>query len=111
MAQDPEPDEQPGGESAEQGMELDPSHDLDMVAVFSSQTVDAEIESDVIHSLLDASGVPNLVVGFNQAPSVGFEVRVPRERADEATRLIAEAEAAGPDAAAEAEAASEQGHE
>jgi hypothetical protein len=108
MAQDPERDEQPE-ESPEQAGDVDVSHELDMVAIYSSQTVDAEIEADVIHGLLEANGVPNLVIGFNQAPAVGFEVRVPLARVDEAQRLLAEAQAAGPEAAAEAEAASEQG--
>jgi hypothetical protein len=111
MAQDPEGDEQPESESSERTGEVDLSHDLDLVAIYSSQTVDAEIECDVIHSLLEANGVPNMVVGFNQFPAFAFEVRVPRARVEEATRLIAEAEAAGPEAAAEGEAASEQGRE
>ncbi len=108
MAQDPNRDEQPE-ESTGPVSDVDPSHELDMVPIYSSQTVDAEIEADVIRGLLEANGIPNLVIGFNQAPSVGFEVRVPAARADEAQSLIAEAQAAGPEAAAEAEAASEQG--
>ncbi len=110
MAQDPERDEHPEEEeSPEEENRVDPSHDLDMVAIYNSQTVDAGIESDVIHGLLEASGVPNIIVGFNEWPAVGFEVRVPRARMDEARRLLDEAQAAGPEAAAEAEAASEPG--
>ena len=42
-------------------------------------------------------------------PSLEFQVLVPREKAEEAERLLREARAAGPAAAAEAEAASEEG--
>ncbi|MBZ5626047.1 MAG: hypothetical protein LAQ69_46280 [Acidobacteriia bacterium] len=41
-------------------------------------------------------------------PVLGYEVQAPRSRVAEAERLIAEAQAAGPEAAAEAEAASEE---
>ena len=100
MAQDP--DEQPdeGG--------VDPSHDLDMVTLFSSSNIDAEMEANAIHGILTASGIPSVVVGASPIPSLEFQVQVPRAAAKEAERLVDEARAAGPDAAAEAEAASEE---
>jgi len=104
MAQDPEDDEEQ--ENTDAG---DTSHSLDMVTLYTSLAVDAEMEADVIHGVLESNGVPSIVVRAAQYPSLGYEVQVPRDRFDEATRLIAEAQAAGPDAAAEAEAASEQG--
>jgi len=104
MAQDPEPDE----DRQDEGL-IDPSHDLDMVAVFESSTVDAEIEADVILGLLETSGIPATLVRPTGVPSLGYQLTVPRSRKDEAVRLIAEAQVSGPEAAAEAEAASEEG--
>jgi hypothetical protein len=48
-----------------------------------------------------------MVVGPHILPNLEFQVQVPAHLADEAQRLIAEARAAGPEAAAEAESASE----
>jgi len=103
MAQDPDEDEE-----QQEGDAGDTSHSLDMVTIYTSSTVDAEMEADVIHGVLESNGVPSYVVRGPQMPSFGYEVQVPRARLEEARRLIAEAEAAGPDAAAEGEAASEQ---
>ena len=83
-------------------------HDLDMVTLFSSSTMDAELEANAVNSLLQANGVPSIVVGSSVIPSLEFQVQVPRADAEEARRILAEAEAAGPQAAAEAEAASEE---
>jgi len=103
MAQDPERDDElPEGEA------FDTSHELDMVAVYHSETVDAEIEADVIRGLLDSNGISAVVVGPPQFPVLGFEVQVARAQADEARAIMTEAEAAGPDAAAEAEAGTEE---
>jgi hypothetical protein len=103
MAQDPEREE-----SLPEAGEVDPSHDLDMVSIYDSTTVDAEMEADVIKGVLETSGIPAMVVRAAQYPPLGFEVRVPKVHVDEAERLIAEARALGPEAAAEAEAASEE---
>ncbi len=83
------------------------SHALDLVRIYDSLAVDAEMEADVIRGLLDANGIPSLVQGAGPYPPLGFKLLVPRGRVKEAQRLIEEALAAGPDAAAEAEAASE----
>jgi hypothetical protein len=98
MAQDPEDREQ------EQPLS---SHALDLVPLYDSVTVDAEVEADVIRGVLDTNGIPSLVRGAGPYPPLGFQVLVPRGRVREAQQLIADALAAGPDAAAEAEAASE----
>ena len=100
MAQDPDEQQEEGG--------VDPSHDLDMVTLFSSSNIDAEMEANAIHGILTASGVPSVVVGASTIPSLDFQVQVPRALLKEAQRLLDEAEAAGPEAAAEAEAASEE---
>lgn len=92
----------------EENFEIDPSHELDMVPLFSSSNVDAEMEANAIHSLLEANEIPSFVVGTAQIPSLEFQVQVPRSRLAEAERILAEAEEAGPSAALEAERASEE---
>src|ERR1017187_5983407 len=107
MAQDPEreeeqPEGQPGGDV------LLTSHALDMVTLWSSSTVSAEMEADMIRGVLESNDIPVMVVGASQYPNLGFEVKVPRGKVKEAEELIEQAEAAGPDAATEAEAESEK---
>jgi len=75
--------------------------------LFSSSNVDAEMEANNIHAILEASGIPSMVVGASVIPSLEFQVQVPRENLQEAKTVIAEAQEAGPAAAAEAEAAGE----
>ena len=103
MAQDPDrEDEQQNPD------ELLTSHALDMVTLWSSTTVTAEMEADMIRGVLESSDIPVMVVGASQYPNLGFEVRVPRGKVKEAEELIAQAQAAGPEAAIEAEAESEK---
>lgn len=78
-----------------------------MVTLFSSSTIDAEMEANTIHAVLEVNGIASMVVGPGVIPSLEFQVQVTREDGPEAERLIEEARAAGPEAAAEAEAASE----
>jgi hypothetical protein len=86
---------------------VDPSHDLDMVPIFSSSNIDAEMEAMAIHSILESNDIPSMVIGTSTIPVLEFQVRVPKARVQEAERAIAEAQEAGPAAAAEAEEASE----
>lgn len=95
MTPDPEP------------FEIDPSHALDLVTLFSSSNHDAEMEANAIHSVLEANGIPSLVVGAPQIPSLEFHVQVPKAQFEEAERVLAEAREAGPAAAVEAERATE----
>jgi hypothetical protein len=95
-----------GGEGEEGA--LDVSSDFDLVPIFSSSNFDAELEANNIHGLLEASGVPSIVVGATVIPSLEFQVRVPRAQLKQAERLVAAARAGGPEAAAAAEAASEE---
>jgi len=104
MAQDPEPDE----ESQDEG-QLDTSHDLDMVTIYSSQGTEAEMQAGTIHSLLEANGITS-IVSTQPYPPLGIELKVARADIEEAQRVINEAEEAGPEAASEAEAASEESH-
>ena len=105
MAQDPERGER-DEEPVSSEDTLDISHDLDMVPVFSSTAVDSEVEGDLICGVLANTGIP-AVLSRSTFPNLGVSVRVPRAQLAEAQRLIAEAQAAGPEAAAEAERATE----
>jgi hypothetical protein len=102
MAQDPEHDE----DEHEQDPALT-SHALDMVPLYDSQTVDAEMEADVIRGVLDSNGIPSVVKRGGPFP-LYFQVLVPRGKVHEAQQLLDEARAAGPEAAAEAERATEE---
>lgn len=86
-----------------------PSHAMDMESVFDSVGVEAEMEAMAVHSLLNAAGIPAILVGSSSLPNLPFEVQVPRDHVEEARRRIEEAKAAGPAAAEEAERASEAG--
>ena len=102
MAQDPERDD----EQREDEDFVDTSHELDMVPLYFSQTIEADVEAAVIRGILESNGIP-VSVSSSTIPSLGFEILVPRASADEARRVIEEQRAAGPEAAAEAEAATE----
>jgi hypothetical protein len=94
-----------GEETAPHG---DASHDMDLVTLFTSDAHNAEMEAMAVQGILEAGGIPSVLVGFQAMPSLPFEVRVPSARADEARRLIAESQAGGPEAAELAEKASER---
>ena len=97
MAQDPDREEEVGLTS----------HALDMVTLWSSSAVTAEVEADMIKGVLESNGIPAMVVGANQYPALGYEVRVPRGKFKESEELIEQAQEGGPEAAAEAEAEGE----
>lgn len=86
----------------------EPTPEGAMAPVFSSSNHDAEMESLAVEGLLKSNGIPAIVVGPHVLPNLEFQVQVPQHLMAEAERLIAEARAAGPEAAAEAEAAGEQ---
>jgi len=87
--------------------EPDPSHDLDMVPVFSESGAMAELEATAIQGVLDANDIPFTVSGNSTLPVTEFAVSVPESRLEDAQRAIAEAQAAGPTAAEQAELESE----
>ena len=72
-----------------------------------SGSVTRESEADMIRGVLDANGIPSLLVTASQYPVFGYEIKVPRGRLVEAEELVSEALAAGPEAAEEAEAQTE----
>ena len=81
----------------------DPSHELDPVTVFRVASTQSSFEAQSVQALLEAEGIPTELVGDARLPNLPYEVRVSKADADRATALIAEAEALGPAAAAEAE--------
>ncbi len=86
---------------------IDPSHDLDMVPMFISEAPDAEMVAMAIRSILEAQGIPSVLMSGSVFPNLPFEVRVPKVRLEEARQAIAAAEEAGPSGAEEAERESE----
>jgi hypothetical protein len=90
----------------EEAEDLDTSSDLDLETVASAAS---ELEATSIKNLLDSSGIAAVLVGDSVLPNFAFEVRVAHDQADRARNLIADAEKTGPEAAEEAERASESG--
>jgi hypothetical protein len=66
------------------------------------------MESMEIKAILESSGIPAVTISASMMPNLPFEVRVSKDHAEQALILIAEAQAAGPAAADEAERAGEQ---
>jgi hypothetical protein len=85
----------------------DESSDLDMVTIFRSAGTATESEAMLVKGLLESNGIDAMVVSDGRFPNFPEHVRVPRENLTEAKRLIANALAAGPAAAEEAEAETE----
>jgi 2-keto-3-deoxy-L-rhamnonate aldolase RhmA len=85
-----------------------PENESEMVTLFKSSNHNAESEALTIRSLLDANGIESVLVGTAQIPSLDFRVKVKSDDLERARSVIAEAEAAGPKAAAEAEEQSEK---
>lgn len=86
----------------------DPTHHLDLVTVARTDNTTGEMEATAIKGILDANGIPAMIVGNSTLPNLGFEVQVAKEDVAMAEAAIAEAKAAGPAAALEAEEAAEK---
>ena len=86
----------------------DSSDGLDMVTLYTGPLI-SEPEADVIRGVLETNGIPSIMIRPTGYPSLGVEIRVPQARLADAEKAIADQRAAGPEAAAEAEAASEEG--
>jgi hypothetical protein len=83
--------------------EVDPSPELDLVTLMATDGTTGEMEATAVQNILEANGISAFIVGNSTLPNFGFEVRVPREDLPRAEAVIAEARAAGPAAALEAE--------
>lgn len=91
---------------------VDDASELDLETIYYSEgSTTAELETQAIKNVLESNGIATVVVGDAVLPNLPFEVRVTREHAERAKQLIAEAQAAGPAAADEAELLSERGTE
>ncbi len=84
-------------------MPPDASHDMDLETVFRAFGTTAEMEAIAIRSVLEANGIPSVLMGAPQYPVLPFHVKVPKSAADLARQVIADARAAGPEAAEQAE--------
>jgi hypothetical protein len=94
-------------ESESESESVDISHELDMVPVFSSSNHDGEMEAMNVHGILESNGIESMMIGPSTIPSLEFQVQVSKADLEAAQRILAEAQAGGPAAAAEAELASE----
>ena len=74
-----------------------------MVAVFSETGAMAEMEALAIQGILEGNGIPFTVYGNSTLPVTEFSVQVPASRLADAQKAIADAQAAGPAAAEQAE--------
>jgi hypothetical protein len=83
------------------------SHDLDMVTVFRSAGTDIESEALAVKGLLEAAGLAAEILADTRFPNLPQQVQVPRAESETAHSVIAQALAAGPIAAEEAEAEGE----
>lgn len=79
-----------------------------MVPFFSSSNHDAEMEATSIQGVLESNDIPCMLVGPSTLPSLEFQVQVSEDRLADAISAVAEARAAGPAAALEAELQSEE---
>jgi len=87
---------------------MDRSHNLDLVPVFEGNPSSTEeFEVETVKGLLEANGITAIVSGDAIYPNLSTEVLVARENEARAREIIAEALAAGPKAAEEAERATE----
>jgi hypothetical protein len=71
------------------------SHDLDFVSFYGSRANDAEMEAVMIQSILESNGIPCVLIGSAQYPPLGYEVRVPKSRLEEAVALVEAARQSG----------------
>jgi hypothetical protein len=67
----------------------DPGEDLDLVPLFEEGTDISELEAMNLKALLEANDIPAFIIGAPQMPNLPFDVRVPRERFQDAHDLIA----------------------
>ena len=81
--------------------------EMDLVTVFRTAGTTSEMEALNVQALLESDGIATVFVGDARYPNFPDEIRVAKKDAGRAQALIVEAQAAGPKAAEEAEAATE----
>ena len=73
---------------------------FDAETIFRSHSsTNAEMEVLAVKSMLESAGIAAILVGDSVLPNLSFEVQVAKEQADDARKLITEAEAAGAESA------------
>ena len=88
--------------------QADPSHGLDLVSIYRSEaTPSAEMEAMGLKAILESNSIEAVVMGGSMMPNLPVEVRVTSEDEERARAVIADAAAAGPEAADEAELSTE----
>ncbi len=78
IAENPLPDE---------AEEVDPSSELDLETIASAAS---ELEATGMKNFLESNGIAALLVGDSVLPNLAFEVRVARDQAARARRLVNE---------------------
>ena len=78
--------------------EVDPSSNLNVETVFHAEGSGplAEMQAMNVKNLLESNGIAAIQTGDSVLPNLPFEVKVARENADRARRLIDDAESSGP---------------
>jgi len=84
-----------------QPLPADNTSKLDLVGIFEGVGATGELEAISIRAVLDANGLPSVLVGSSTIPNLPFVVQVPAVLAAQAREALAEAQRAG-EAAAEA---------
>ena len=74
----------------------------DLVTVFEAPNTSSAFEAENVKALLESEGIESVLIGDSRLP-LPYEVRVTHDDAERARQLIAEAKAAGPSGATEAE--------
>jgi hypothetical protein len=88
--------------------EISGAASLDAETIFTAGSGSSgEMEAMAVKSMLEASGIAAFLVGDAVLPNLAFEVRVAKEQAGEARRLMEEARAIGGEAADEEEQSTE----
>jgi aryl-alcohol dehydrogenase-like predicted oxidoreductase len=82
--------------------EGDPSADLNLVTIFTGMGTTAEIEALSIQAVLQSNGIDAVIEGASELPNLPFRVKVAQIDRERAEAALAEARAAGPEAAEEA---------
>lgn len=77
----------------------DPSSAMDLTEIFEGQGTTAELEALSIEAVLKANGIPCVVQGASEIPTLPYVVLVPKRDFERATSILEEAKASGPAAA------------
>jgi type III secretory pathway lipoprotein EscJ len=77
----------------------DPSAAMDLKEIYEGQGTTAEIEALSIEAVLKANGIPCVLQGASEIPTLPFVVLVPQRDMERALAILEEAKASGPAAA------------